>query len=235
MQKNPRDLGGPIAIVNRFTVKEDADSFEREFLRHAGLFGSDADVDFIATFRLVERPEIYMHFGFWHTLAAFIEAVHDESFLQQVERIGTMVDTQADQAVSVHRVVGGETCELTATTRVVLTRLRVGGNFRAFERNLRERGEFLTAHSGASGAQILRSVVSPRNYVGLEWARDAELFERARAHERYRQLTSLISDVAEMEVEDSRCVAGWRGPQRLDALKDPALSPDDAVTHLRAR
>lgn len=205
MAPEARDLGGPIAVVNRFTVKGDADQFEREFLRHTGLLGSQEDADIMATFRVVDRPKVYVHFGFWRKLSAFLEAVHDEAFLRQAERLGSMVEAHADQAVSVGKVSdGGDPSRATA---IILTQYRVSGNCRAFERALWERADQLLGHGGPGGTQLLRSVMRPQDYVSIEWGEDSELFQRVRNGRRYRELEACIADVAEMRAEESRYVA----------------------------
>jgi hypothetical protein len=206
-----------MAIVNRFTVKEDIQLFEREFLQHTGWFGSQASIDFMATCQVIKRPKVYWHFGFWQTLAAFVEAVHDETYLRRAERLGRMVDTRADQTVSVRRVAGEGGCDITPSTAVAITHFRVAGNFRSFERNLWERCDVFVRHAGPSTAQVLRSIISPRGYIGIEWAADRRLFEGARNEDLYRQPSSRLAEMADVESDEVRIVSSQAGGRTLVA------------------
>ncbi|MDT0441062.1 hypothetical protein [Streptomyces johnsoniae] len=228
MTAQTRDMGGPMAIVNRFTVKEDTRLFEREFLQHAGWFGSQASIDFMATFQVIKRPEVYLHFGFWQTLAAFLDAVHDETYLLRAERLGRMMDTHADQTVSVRRVLGEKSCDLTTSTAVFITHFKVSGNCREFERNLYERCDIFAEEARWCGTQVLRSIISPRSYINLEWAHASGRLKRAHHNARYRRLSSMLVEAADVVTEEARCVASQSGDRTLIAPPKPsreAVSP----------
>ncbi|RKN43903.1 hypothetical protein D7294_09440 [Streptomyces hoynatensis] len=191
-------------------------------LRHARLVGDQEDVDSVLTLRLVRRPGAYVHVTFWRTLGGFIEAVHRRSYLRRARRLGGLVETAADQAVSVRSARGERAGEIAAAARVRVTRYRVAGNGRAFERNLWDRGDLLARQGAGCGSQVLRSALCPQCYVGLEWSQHREEFEGVLRNEHYRRLSSLIAEAAEAEVEDSLHLAGRPGaPVPADA--SPAL------------
>ncbi|MCX5055304.1 MULTISPECIES: antibiotic biosynthesis monooxygenase family protein [unclassified Streptomyces] len=172
-----RELSGPVTVINRFEVKGDTDNFERLFRAHSQFLRRRSDFDFLVTLRLAERPHVYVHLGHWRTLRAFLDTVHDDTFLVHVERLEPLVETEVDQAVSVSRVLRDNA--VVGTESVALLRARVGGDWRAFERRFADLTDALAEAGGFGGSDLLRSLLRPTHYTGVLWWRDAGSLDRA--------------------------------------------------------
>ncbi|ONK11259.1 hypothetical protein [Streptomyces sp. MP131-18] len=213
MMRIARDLSGPVVVVNRFAVKQDARLFEQQFLEHIGCVGRRGNVDLMTTFRSVDQPGNYIHFGFWRTLGAFVETVHDETILRQAAEVGTLVDTRADQAECLGEVRSdGASGQLSAACAVV-SGYRAHGRAGAFEERLWRRADHLARHGGPSGVRVLRSFLSPRDYITLEWGEDSRLFDQVLRSSSYREMTADITEVADVEADVAQCIAEKGGSQ----------------------
>lgn len=200
-----RDLGGPVTVVNRFTVTGDTGKFEREFREHSQFLRAQAGFRFLVTVRLVDEPHVYVHLGHWNSLRGFLDAVHHETFLAHVQRLGPMVETEADQAVSVGRVLRADAA--VGAANVVLTWARVDGDWREFEKRFAEMGDHCAELGGFGGSDLLRSTVQPLTYTGVQWWRETEDCDRALNSPAYRGAYRALSGVARISTERTRHVA----------------------------
>ncbi|ORT56555.1 hypothetical protein [Streptomyces sp. CB03238] len=200
-----RDLGGPITVINRFTVKGDTGTFEREFRDHSQFIRRREDFHFLVTVRLVDRPQEYVHMGHWRSLRGFLGTVHDDTFLDHVQRLGATVETEADQALSVQRVLRENA--VVGAENVVLTWARVTSDRRAFEKRFDEVGERCTELGGFGGSDLMRSTLRPMTYTGIQWWRDTEDCDRALADAEYQAALRALAEVAEVTTERTRHVA----------------------------
>jgi heme-degrading monooxygenase HmoA len=200
-----RELSGPVTVINRFEVKGDTDRFERLFREHSQFLRRRADFDFLVTVRLAERPHVYVHLGHWRTLRAFLDTVHDDTFLGHVERLEPLVETEVDQAVSVDRVLRDNA--VVGTESVALLRARVAGDWRAFERRFAELTDAVAESGGFGGSDLLRSFLRPAHYTGVLWWRDTESLDRALNSERVQAAQRELGRGAEVVVERTRHVA----------------------------
>jgi heme-degrading monooxygenase HmoA len=199
-----RDPNGPITVVNRFEVKGDIATFEREIRRHHQFLRQRPGFDFLVTVRLVDRPRVYVHFGHWSRLSGFLDTAHDDAFVSQVQRLGPLVETEADQALSVDRTLHGKAA--VGDPAVVLLSCRVRDHS-AFEKGYAALGEACARLGGFGGSDLLRSVVRPLFYTGVQWWRDAEHCERALASGAYRAALADLSAHATITTERSRHLA----------------------------
>ncbi|MFG2885277.1 antibiotic biosynthesis monooxygenase family protein [Streptomyces sp. NPDC048297] len=200
-----RELARPVAVINRFEVKGDTGKFEEIFHEHAQFLRRRADFDFLVTMRLIERPHIYVHLGHWRTLRAFLDTVHDDTFLGHVERLEPLVETEADQAVSVARVLHENA--VVGTRSVALLRARVRGDWAAFERRFIELAEMCDELGGFGGSDLLRSTIRPALYTGVLWWQDTGALDRALDSERVRALHEELALGADVVVERARHLA----------------------------
>ena len=200
-----RDLGCPVTVINRFEVKGDPRKFEREFREHSQFLRRREDFDFLVTVQLIEEPHVYVHLGHWRTLRGFLDTVHDETFLVHVKRLGPMVEVEADQAVSVRRVLVDNA--LIGVDDVVLTRIQVRGDWRLFERRFAELDDTLGALGGFGGSDLLRSTVSPFLYTGVHWWQTADDCGRALGNEPFADWLRDLEGIASVTVERTRHVA----------------------------
>ncbi|MFF1451687.1 antibiotic biosynthesis monooxygenase family protein [Streptomyces sp. NPDC058274] len=200
-----RDIGGPVTVINRFEVKGDTEKFERLFREHSQFLRRRSDFDFLVTLRLADLPQVYVHMGHWRTLRAFLDTVHDETFLGHVERLEPLVETEVDQAVSISRVLRDEAAA--GTQSVALLRARVGGNCRAFEQRFAELTDQLAEAGGFGGSNLLRSILRPAQYTGVLWWSDAGALERALDSEQFQEGHRELSRAADVVVERTQHVA----------------------------
>ncbi|WP_156724674.1 antibiotic biosynthesis monooxygenase family protein [Streptomyces apocyni] len=200
-----RDLGGPVTVVNRFTVTGDTSEFEREFREHSQFLRQRPGFDFLVTVRLVDAPQVYVHLGHWKCLRGFLDTVHDDVFLRHVRRLGPLVETEADQAVSVGRVLR-ENAEV-GVPNVVLTWADVSDDWREFERRFAELDYQCDRLEGFGGSDLLRSTVQPLTYTGVQWWRTAEDCERALRSRGYRNGYRALSGIAKITTERTRHIA----------------------------
>ncbi|MDT0441408.1 hypothetical protein [Streptomyces johnsoniae] len=207
MMRIARDLSGPVVVINRFAVKQDARLFEQQFLEHIGSVGRRGNVDLMTTFRSVGQPGNYIHFGFWRTLGAFVETVHDEAILREVAEVGTLVDTRADQAECLGEVRGDAVSGRLSAACAVVSGYRVHGRVHDFEERLWRRADHLARHGGPSSVRVLRSFLSPRDYITLEWGEDSHLFDRVLRSSAYHEMTADIVEVADVEADVAQCIA----------------------------
>ncbi|GAA2382257.1 hypothetical protein GCM10010420_00110 [Streptomyces glaucosporus] len=204
-----RDLSGPLTIVNRFTVKGDPEDFEQEFRAHSQYLRRRKGFAYLVTVRLVEPPRTYVHVGHWRSLKGFIETAHTETFLDHVRTLEPMVDTEADQAVSVDRMLVGEA--LTGHENVVLLPCTVLGGCQEFEKNVQELSRYFAGTGGFGGFDLLRSTLRPQRYLGLAWWRDTSSCDRALTGRGHREALEALRRVARVGVERTRHIAYERG------------------------
>ncbi|MDN3295380.1 hypothetical protein QWM81_15225 [Streptomyces ficellus] len=200
-----RSLHKPIAVINRLEVRGDVPRFERLFREHSQFLRHREDFDFLVTVRLVERPHVYAHIGHWRTLRGFLDTVHDETFQLHVKELGPLVEAEADQAVSVARVLKENA--IVGAENVVLTRVTVREDPYAFERGYAEMNEHFGTLGGFGGSDLLRSTLVPGRYTGLQWWRDTSDCERALASEEYLALRHAIGRRADISVDRTRHLA----------------------------
>lgn len=165
-----RDLSRPVTVVNRFTVKGEAEKFEREFLEHAEFLRHQPGFDRYATVRLVNQPECYVHLGYWRNLEAFVDVVHHETFLAHAQRLGSMVETEADQMVNVLRRVADRVVARTeGPGSLLLIDHVVLQDAAEFERRFAQRADHVATRPGFGGVDLLRSTVRPQHYLEVSW------------------------------------------------------------------
>ncbi|GES27556.1 antibiotic biosynthesis monooxygenase [Streptomyces angustmyceticus] len=194
-----RDLNGPVTVINRFRVKGDTGKFEREFHEHSQFLRRQRGFDFLVTVRLVEQPQRYVHLGHWRSLRDFLDVVHDDTFLDRVRRLGALVETEADQAVSVGRTLHDDAA--VGDADVVLLHARVRGSGDEFERRFRELTHRWARLDGFGGSDLLRSTLSPTTYVGLSWWRDGDACVSALADPRAGDRLRDVSEIADVTTE----------------------------------
>ncbi|MEU5539788.1 hypothetical protein [Streptomyces sp. NPDC020362] len=207
-----RDLGGPVTVINRFEVKGDVGEFERLFREHSQFLRRRDDFDFLVTTRLVDRPQVYVHLSHWRTLRAFLDTVHDATFLRHVRRLEPLVVVEVDQAVSVGRVLRDDA--LVGAENVALIHADVHGDWRAFEGEFAELCTRAEQLGGFGGGDLLRSTISPFAYTGLLWWRDAEACDRALGTEASPQVFGHLADTARITVDRAVHVAYERTIER---------------------
>ncbi|MFC9677815.1 antibiotic biosynthesis monooxygenase family protein [Streptomyces sp. NPDC056637] len=201
-----RSQDTPLTVVNRFEVKSDTAWFEREFREHSQYLRRREGFDFLVTVQLVERPNVYIHLGHWRTMRGFLETVHDDTFQAHVKKLGPLVDTEVDQAVSVGRVLKENA--VVGARNVIVTRARtLGATASSFQRLFAETSEHFGRLGGFGGSDLLRSTLRPDTYTGIQWWRDTADCERALADPGHRAQAEQLRRVADIEVERTRHVA----------------------------
>ncbi|MDX3062299.1 MULTISPECIES: antibiotic biosynthesis monooxygenase family protein [Streptomyces] len=200
-----RSHDAPITVVNRFDVKGDTGRFERAFRDHSQYLRTREDFHFLVTVQLVEHPQVYVHLGHWRTMRGFLDTVHDDTFQAQVRKLAPMVDTEADQAVSVVRTVTEDA--VVGAANVVLTRATVHGDPHVFERQFAETNQHLARLGGFGGSDLLRSTLRPDVYTAIQWWRDSDACERALDDSGHRAAARMLARNAELSVERTRHVA----------------------------
>jgi heme-degrading monooxygenase HmoA len=200
-----RDLNGPVTVINRFTVKDDAELFEREFREHSQYLRRQEGFDFLVTVRLVDRPDVYVHLGHWRSLEGFLAVVHDDTFVTHVRRLGAMVETEADQAVSVGRMALRNA--LVGAANVVLVHAMVRGDFKEFEAGFGSLSGHCVKEGGFGGSDLLRSTLRPQLYLGLMWWQDTESCDRALRSEGFLDQQERLMEVSRLTIERTRHVA----------------------------
>lgn len=200
-----RDPSRPVTVINRFTVTGDVQTFERQFREHSQFLRRQEGFDFLVTVRLVQRPEVFVHLGHWRRLDSFLAVVHDDTFLSRVQRLGAMVDTAADQAVSVARTTVENA--LVGADNVVLMHAALDGDHREFEDTFDTLGTDFRGLGGFGGSDLLRSTVNPQRYLGLMWWRDTESCDRALGSDAFEGWQRQAAGGARVTVERTRHVA----------------------------
>ncbi|MFE5200060.1 hypothetical protein ACFQ93_41305 [Streptomyces sp. NPDC056601] len=201
-----RSQDTPLTVINRFEVKSDTAWFEREFREHSQYLRRREGFDFLVTVQLVERPNVYIHLGHWRTVRGFLETVHDDTFQAHVKKLGPLVDTEVDQAVSVGRVLNENA--VVGARNVIVTRARtLGATASSFQRLFAETSEHFGRLGGFGGSDLLRSTLRPDTYTGIQWWRDTADCERALADPGHRAQAEQLRRVADIEVERTRHVA----------------------------
>lgn len=200
-----RELGEPLTVVTEFTVRAHTEEFERALRHHSQYLRRRKNFGFLVTARFVERPQVYLLMGHWRTRRHFLRTVRDRKFLDHVSAIGPMADTEADQAVSVARVLRDRTEAGTAgllISRVVVSRDRPG-----FEERFAELSESLAQQRGFGGSDLLRSTVRPYRYTVVQWWRDTEHCTTAMRGEAYGRWRAGLSSLADITTERALLVA----------------------------
>ncbi|URN12824.1 antibiotic biosynthesis monooxygenase [Streptomyces radiopugnans] len=155
--------------------------------------------------RLLDSPASYVHVGHWRSLEGFIETVHTETFLEHVRCLEPMVDTEADQAVSVDRLLVRNARP--GHDNVVLLSCTVLGEVREFEKEARELSRSLARTEGFGGFDLLRSTLRPQRYLGMVWWTDTAACDRALAGAERDGAYDGLARVARLSVERTRHIA----------------------------
>ncbi|MFB7939395.1 antibiotic biosynthesis monooxygenase family protein [Streptomyces sp. NPDC056049] len=200
-----RDTSRPLVIVNRFTVHGDTEVFEHELREHAQFLRRRDGFDFLTTTRLVDRPDVYLHFAHWRSLRDFITMARDATLFARVRRFARMVETEADQAVSLGRTVLRDATAGSAS--VLLLRAGAVADARAFEKGFSEFTAECARLGGFGGSDLLRSDLSPGGYLGLLWWQDADACDRALADEGLNASRAGLALLAELATERCRHIA----------------------------
>ncbi|AOR32921.1 hypothetical protein BFF78_19290 [Streptomyces fodineus] len=208
-----RDLSRPFTVIHRFTVKGNTEKFEREFQDYADYLLHVPGFDFLVTVRLLDRPEVYTHLGHWRSLHSFVSAVHDEPYLDRVRRLGAMVETEADQAVSIARTVLGEA--RVGEDSVLLLRIQVHGDWRTVESAFGVLAAELARRPGHGGSDLLRSTLHARRYQALLWWRDGASCAATLRSGIVQEFAARVAPAAVVEVERTRHLA-YRPQSPLD-------------------
>jgi heme-degrading monooxygenase HmoA len=200
-----RDLSSPLVIVNRFTVKGNSDNFADKLRAHSEFQAEQQGCAALITFRSLPHPEVYTHVAHWLSLERFLQAVHDDGFLAQVRRFGTLVEAEADQAVSVGRLRLREAADGPAS--IVLHHIRLIGDHRELERLFGALTGECAQRDGFGGSDLLRSTVRPQSYFGMTWWRDAESCTAAVESDYFRAAEDQLGSVAQLTSERNQKVA----------------------------
>ncbi|MEU7061144.1 hypothetical protein [Streptomyces sp. NPDC046197] len=195
----------PVVVVNYFTVKGDLPAFQRLFQEYSQFMRHREDFDFLVTVSLLDRPHVYAHLGHWRTRRGFLDTVHDPDFQARIKRLAPLVETEADQAVSVARVLR-ENADVGAGN-VVLTRAAVHGDPAAFEKHFAAVNDHFGELGHFGGSDLLRSTLRPGEYTGVQWWRNAGDCERALDSQTYLRLRAALAEEAEVAVVRTRHVA----------------------------
>ena len=200
-----RDLSSPLVIVNRFTVKGDSDKFAGRLREHSEYQRQQNGCSALLTFRSVPHPQVYTHIAHWRSLENFLEVVHNDAFLAHVRQFGSLVDTEADQAVSVGRLRLRRAVDCPAN--ILLHHIRLIGDHRELERLFGVLTGECAQREGFGGSDLLRSTVRPKSYLGLIWWRDAEACDRTLASGYYQAAYERLTSVCQVRTERNRKVA----------------------------
>jgi len=169
-----------LTVVNRFTVQHDDDRLEQELIRTSDFLRRQPDFEFIVRVRLVRQQNVFVQLGYWRTHAAFVNAIRQRPFVAQVERLSPLVlETQADQAVSVARVIAPRTCSVPGEAFGVLTEYILDGDRAGFEATAHEQALSYLDFPGFGGSDLLRSTLRPHRYLGISWWYDGDDFASA--------------------------------------------------------
>ncbi|MBW1602494.1 antibiotic biosynthesis monooxygenase [Streptomyces sp. JJ66] len=206
MEKTGRDLARSLTVVNRFTVNGDIDVFEREFRAHCEFLRARRGFDFLVAGQLVDTPNVFVHFSHWVTHQAFLRAVHSDGYLSEVHRLAPLVDAEADQAVSLGRLLERE-ARTGAQAVVILHGLLRSGNQRDFEWRYHELAGHCAAYEGFGGGDVLRSTLTPNRYLAVLWWQDSEVCDAALGEEGYRKRVRELGAGAQVRTERLRHVA----------------------------
>ncbi|MFI5807652.1 hypothetical protein [Streptomyces sp. NPDC051561] len=211
-----RDPDQPFTVIYRFRAKGDPHDFEREFHEHSQFLRGRDGFAFLVTVRVTEQPNVYVHLGHWRSRRGFLRTVGDPAFLAQVRSLGPMAEVEADQAVSVRRVLH-DTAEEGASNVVVTRAVLPSESERpAFERRFAQLGDQCAASGGFGGSDLLRSTVHPLTYTGLQWWRHAEDCDRALSGNGYRQEVRALSEIAALHTERTSHLAYQRAKEPTD-------------------
>ncbi|MEV7981412.1 hypothetical protein [Streptomyces sp. NPDC086519] len=194
-----------MTVINRFQVKGDSERFVRKFRAHSQYLRTRPDFDFLVTVQLVESPQVFVNLGHWRTVRGFLRTVHDDTFQAHVRQLGPMIDTEADQALSVARVLKENA--IVGAENVVLTRARPHRDPHGFERRFAELNEHFARLGGFGGSDLLRSTLHPDTYIGIQWWHDTEVCDRALDNGPRRALADLMARNADVFVERGRHLA----------------------------
>ncbi|MFD5769995.1 antibiotic biosynthesis monooxygenase family protein [Streptomyces sp. NPDC127049] len=200
-----RDPTRPVTVINRFEVTGGLADFEREFSAHSQFLRRRPGFDFLVTVRLVERPHVYVHLAHWQRLSGWLDTVHDDTFTGHVHRVGRLVRTEADQALSVDRVLSEDAAP--GDSSVVLLSAEVREDHAQFEKAYAELCRIHAEGRGFGGSDLLRSTVRPSRYTGVLWWRDEEHCDRALGSAEGRRALAALDGPAQVRCERSRHLA----------------------------
>jgi heme-degrading monooxygenase HmoA len=200
-----RDLSSPLVIVNRFTVKGDSSGFADKLREHSEFQAQQEGCTALLTCRSVPQPEVYTHVAHWRSLETFLHVVHDDTFLARVRTFGSLVEAEADQAVSVGRMRLRSAQD--GPANIVLHHIRLVGDHRELERLFGALTGECAQRDGFGGSDLLRSTVRPQSYLGLTWWLDAESCSRSVESGYFRAAHDRLSSVAQVRTERNQKVA----------------------------
>ncbi|BAU84001.1 hypothetical protein SLA_3087 [Streptomyces laurentii] len=200
-----RSQDTPLTVINRFRVKGDGDRFVRKFRAHSQYLRARPEFDFLVTVQLVDQPEVVVNLAHWRTVRGFLRTVHEDTFQEHVRQLGPLVETEADQALSVARVLKENA--LVGTANILLTRARPHGDPHDFERRFAELDDRHGRLGGFGGSDLLRSTLYPDTYLGLQWWYDADECDRALLDRRRRALAERMAEEADLVVDRGRHLA----------------------------
>lgn len=200
-----RDLSSPLVIVTRFTAKGDPDGFADKLRAHAEFQRRQAGCTALVSFRSVPLPQVYTVITHWRTLESFLDVVHDDAFLAQVRRFGSLVEAEADQAVSVGRLRLRDSAE--GAAGIVFHRMRLVGDHRELERLFGALTGECAQRDGFGGSDLLHSTVRPQRYFGVLWWRDEESCAAAVASDYFRDAENRLGAVAQVTSERNEKVS----------------------------
>ncbi|MFD9443890.1 hypothetical protein ACFWBR_31475 [Streptomyces sp. NPDC060006] len=200
-----RDPARPVTVINRFEVTGDLDRFEREFFAHSQFLRRRPGFDFLVTVRLMDRPHVYVHLAHWRRLSGLLDTVHDPAFAGHVRKVGLLVRTEADQAISVSRVLSENA--LVGGSTVVLLWAKVRQNQASWEQRFGELCRVYAQEGGFGGSDLLQSTIRSSQYTGVLWWRDEEHCDRALGSVRARRALAALGESAEVCCERSRHLA----------------------------
>ncbi|MFE7458685.1 hypothetical protein [Streptomyces sp. NPDC057554] len=200
-----RDPTRPVTVINRFEVTGDLAEFEREFSAHSQFLRRRPGFDFLVTVRLVDRPHVYVHLAHWQRLSGLLDTVHDDTFTGHVRKLGPLVRTEADQALSVGRTLSADAAVGDST--VVLLTAEVREDHAEFEKGYAELSRAYEEEGGFGGSDLLRSTVRPFLYTGVLWWREEEHCDRALGSARGSRALAALDAFADVRHERSRHLA----------------------------
>ncbi|MDB1089567.1 hypothetical protein PJ985_18570 [Streptomyces sp. ACA25] len=204
MPSSGRDLSRPLTVVNRFTVKGDTRRFERQFRPHCDYLRQQRGFNFLVTGQLIDRPNVYMHFSHWVTHQAFLRVVHHDAFLSHVQGLSPIVEVEADQAVSLGRLLVDEARQGAENVVFIQALVDEGRPLTDFEWQFHELFGHCAAGEGFGGGDVMRSTLAPQKYLAVCWWRDGESCQRAMAEPGFLQRVGQLKSVARISTERLR-------------------------------
>ncbi|MFF2807746.1 antibiotic biosynthesis monooxygenase [Streptomyces sp. NPDC058000] len=205
------DRHGALTVVNRFSVKGNTDRFERCFRGHAEFLGARAGFVASTLVRHTGNPRSYVHLNSWADDDAFVKVTRNEEFLDQVRRLGALVETRGDKMAAVLRRGVGRTAGGAGRGVVVLVDYEVDDP-EEFEQRLAVRADALTGVEGIRAVELLRSTVSPERYLEAIWWTDREVARTAMDGATYLAHEPWLPGLAGVRTTETRLVSTVLAP-----------------------